>query len=55
MYIVALTRMSPPQELRISHWSSREMAKHLKKAHGIGVSYTSSPSCGAKRDLKPPC
>ena len=37
--IVALTRMSPPQELGISHWSSREMAKHLKKAYGIEVSH----------------
>jgi hypothetical protein len=31
--------MSPPQELGISHWSSREMAKHLKKAYGIEVSH----------------
>ncbi len=37
--IVALTRMSPPQELGISHLSSREMAKHLKKAYGIEVSH----------------
>lgn len=51
--ILALTRMSPPQELGISHWSSREMAKHLKKAHGIEVSHNFVSELWREHDLKP--
>lgn len=37
--IVALTRQSPPAETGLSHWSSREMAKYLKRVEGVSVSH----------------
>ena len=33
--IVALTRCTPPADTGLSHWSSREMAAHLKRVEGI--------------------
>src|SRR3954470_24925664 len=36
--ILALTRMSPPAETGLSHWSSREMAAYLKRREGVTVS-----------------
>jgi transposase len=36
--ILALTRQSPPEETGLSHWSSREMARYLKKEMGVCVS-----------------
>jgi transposase len=51
--IVALTRMTPPQDLGISHWSSREMAAHLKKAHGIEVSHNFVSELWREHGLKP--
>jgi transposase len=37
--ILALTRVSPPTETGLSHWSSREMVAYLKRTEGISVSY----------------
>jgi transposase len=37
--ILALTRMSPPAETGLSHWSSREMAGYLKRREGVTVSW----------------
>ena len=37
--IVALTRCTPPAETGLSHWSSREMAKYMKRAENISVSH----------------
>jgi transposase len=37
--ILALTRMSPPAETGLSHWSSREMAAYLKRREGVTVSW----------------
>jgi transposase len=37
--IVALTRTSPPVSTGLSHWSSREMAKYLRHAEDISVSW----------------
>jgi transposase len=51
--IVALTRMTPPQDLGISHWSSREMATHLRKAHGIEVSHNFVSELWREHGLKP--
>jgi transposase len=51
--ILALTRTSPPQELGISHWSSREMAAALKAAHGIEVSHNFISELWREHDLKP--
>jgi transposase len=37
--ILALTRLPPPEETGLSHWSSREMARYLKRREGISVSH----------------
>jgi len=37
--ILALTRQSPPVKAGLSHWSSREMARYLKREEGISVSH----------------
>jgi transposase len=51
--ILALTRMSPPEELGISHWSSREMATYLKKTQGIAVSHNFVSELWREHGLKP--
>lgn len=37
--ILALSRMSPPEDTGLTHWSSAEMAKYLKQHEGISVSH----------------
>ena len=37
--IVALSRQSPPEHTGLTHWSSGEMAKYLKRHEGISVSH----------------
>ncbi len=37
--ILALTRMSPPAETGLSHWSSRAMAAYVKRIEGVSVSW----------------
>jgi transposase len=37
--ILALTRTTPPPETGLSHWSSREMAKYIKRTDGVSVSW----------------
>ena len=37
--IVALSRQSPPEHTGLTHWSSGEMAKYLKRYEGISVSH----------------
>jgi transposase len=37
--IVALTRTTPPPSTGLTHWSSSEMAKYLKRHEGISVSH----------------
>ncbi|MGH3496490.1 MAG: IS630 family transposase [Nocardioidaceae bacterium] len=37
--ILALTRKSPPESTGLTHWSSGEMAKYLKRHEGISVSH----------------
>src|SRR6266516_4772237 len=37
--ILALSRQTPPGETGLSHWSSQEMARYLKKHEGIAVSH----------------
>jgi transposase len=50
--IVALTRTSPPAETGLSHWSSREMARYLKR-EGIDVSHNFIAQVWREHDLKP--
>jgi transposase len=38
--VLALTRTTPPSALGISHWSSGEMARYIKKTEGVYVSQT---------------
>ncbi|MDQ3154152.1 MAG: IS630 family transposase [Actinomycetota bacterium] len=38
--VLALTRTTPPAALGISHWSSAEMARYIKKTEGVYVSQT---------------
>lgn len=51
--IVALTRTSPPAETGLSHWSSREMARYLKRQEGISVSHSVIARVWREHDLQP--
>ena len=51
--IVALTRCTPPAETGLSHWSSREMAKYLKRAEGISVSHNFIAAVWRDHELQP--
>jgi transposase len=37
--VIALTRMSPPPDSGLSHWSTRALMRHLKRTEGISVSW----------------
>ena len=37
--IIALTKQSPPERTGLSHWSSHEMVRYLRKYEGIQVSH----------------
>jgi transposase len=51
--ILALTRMTPPSETGLSHWSSREMAAYLKRAEGVSVSWHYVAKLWRDNDLRP--
>jgi transposase len=51
--ILALTRQSPPEETGLSHWSSREMARYLKREMGIRVSHNFVAALWREHDLQP--
>jgi len=51
--IVALTRCTPPAETGLSHWSSREMAKYLRRAEGIAVSHNFIAQVWRDHELQP--
>lgn len=51
--VLALTRISPPGELGISHWSSGEMAGYIKKTEGVYVSQTWVSRLWRENDLQP--
>ena len=51
--IVAFTRCTPPAETGLSHWSSREMARYLKRAEGIAVSHNFIAQVWREHDLQP--
>ena len=51
--ILALTRSTPPIELGLSHWSSREMANFLNRTEGIAVSHTYVATVWREAGLKP--
>ena len=51
--ILALTRSSPPSQTGLSHWSSREMARYLKRHEGIEVSHNFVADLWRDNDLQP--
>ena len=51
--ILAVTRESPPPELGLSHWSSREMADYIFRTEGVRVSHTYVAGLWRERGLKP--
>jgi transposase len=51
--VLALTRVSPPSTLGISHWSSSEMSKYIKKTEGVYVSRAWVCQLWRENGLKP--
>jgi transposase len=51
--ILALTRQSLPEKTGLSHWSSREMARYLKKEMGISVSHSFVAALWREYGLQP--
>jgi transposase len=51
--IVALTKMSPPAETGLTHWSTYQMAKYLKRHQGIDVSHNFVAQLWREHGLKP--
>jgi transposase len=51
--ILALSRQSPPEATGLSHWSSREMARYLKREEGISVSHSFVATLWREHDLQP--
>ncbi|MFD5989477.1 hypothetical protein [Streptomyces cyaneofuscatus] len=51
--MIALTRMTPPDGTGLSHWSTRESAKYLKRTEGISVSWHYIARFWREERLKP--
>ena len=51
--IIALTRSGPPGQTGLTHWSSREMAKYLKRHESISVSHNFISELWLEKDLRP--
>lgn len=51
--ILALTRQPPPDSTGLTHWSSYEMAKYLKRHEGIRVSHNFISELWRENGLKP--
>lgn len=51
--LLALTRQSPPQSTGLTHWSSRELAKWVKRHEGFEVSHNFIAELWRQHDLKP--
>ncbi len=51
--IIALTKSGPPEQTGLTHWSSREMAKYLKRHEGFSVSHNFISELWLDEDLKP--
>jgi transposase len=51
--VIALTRMTPPPESGLSHWSTRTLADHLKRREGITVSFHYVARIWREENLKP--
>jgi transposase len=51
--ILALTKLGPPRETGLTHWSSYEMAKYLKRHEGIDVSHNFIATLWRENGLQP--
>jgi transposase len=51
--IIAATKLPPPESTGLTHWSSHEMAKYLKRHEGIDVSHTFVSELWRENDIKP--
>jgi len=51
--ILALTKATPPKELGISHWTTLEMCKYVKKIENVSVSQAWVAKLWRDHDLKP--
>lgn len=51
--ILAISRTSPPASTGLSHWSSRELARYLARAEGIGVSHVFVADLWREHGLRP--
>ncbi len=51
--VIALTRMSPPVDSGLSHWSTRTLADRLKRHEGISVSWHYIARVWREENLKP--
>ncbi|EST39429.1 hypothetical protein N566_02010 [Streptomycetaceae bacterium MP113-05] len=51
--VIALTRMTPPDGTGLSHWSTRELAKYLKRVENITVSWHYIARIWREEGLKP--
>lgn len=51
--ILALTRMSPPAETGLSHWSSRQMAAYITRTEGVPVSWHYVAKLWRDNELQP--
>lgn len=51
--VIALTRMTPPDGTGLSHWSTRELAKYLKRVENTTVSWHYIARIWREEHLKP--
>ena len=51
--VIALTRMTPPARTGLSHWSTRELAKYLKRTENTTVSWHYIARVWREEQLKP--
>jgi transposase len=51
--IVALTKLPPPEATGLTHWSTYEMVKYLKRHEGINVSHNFVAELWREHGLKP--
>ena len=51
--ILAITKQSPPESTGLSHWSSYELARYLKRHEGIEVSHNFISVLWRENEIKP--
>ncbi|WP_229882614.1 IS630 family transposase, partial [Streptomyces alanosinicus] len=51
--VIALTKMTPPAETGLTHWSTRTLAAYLKRVEGIKVSFHYIARVWGEENLKP--